>query len=294
VIERQPRRRRWAPYLAWTALAVTVALMVGGAVLWEVTNTSADGTLGENLLTGLAFLSFPAMGATIASRRPSNAIGWLLIGVGLVASLLIACMGYAVYGLVTNEQGAPGATLAAWFVAWLWFPLIATIPTFLPLLFPTGAVPSRRWRPVAWLNTSVVVIVTLPAMVEARLAEGNYNVPNPIGIAGLGDTEDQVFSIMGPIAPDRCAFHPGRRRCLRATARSRPESRGSSLQPKQLRRATNGGVVQPEVAQRGRDRGSDERSRRSSRRRDAPPPRLGVAQAREFAMIRATRGHTFN
>jgi hypothetical protein len=198
VIERHTRRR-WAPYLAWTALAVTVALMVGGAVLWEVTNTSADGTMSENLLTGLAFLSFPAMGATIASRRPSNAIGWLLLGVGLVASLLIACMGYAVYGLVYSEQGAPGATLAAWFVAWLWFPLITTIPTFLPLLFPTGAPPSRGWRPVAWLNAALVVIVSFPAMVEERLAEGNYNVPNPIGIAGLGDTEDQVFSIMGPV-----------------------------------------------------------------------------------------------
>jgi hypothetical protein len=178
---------------------VAFVLMVAGGVLWEVTETTAEGTLSENLLTGLAFLSFPAMGALIASRRPGNAIGWLLLGIGLAASLLIACMGYAVYGLVTNEQGAPGATLAAWFVAWLWFPLIAIIPTFVPLLFPTGRLPSRRWRPVAWLNAAVVAIVTLPAMVEGRLAEGDYNIPNPIGIASLGDTEDQVFSIMGPI-----------------------------------------------------------------------------------------------
>jgi hypothetical protein len=173
--------------------------MVAGGILWEITDTSADGTMSENLLTGLAFLSFPAMGALIASRRPANAIGWLLLGIGFAASLLIESMGYAVYGLVTNEQGAPGATLAAWFVAWLWFPLITVIPTWLPLLFPTGKLPSRRWRPVAWLNASVLVIVTLPAMVEGRLAEGDYDIPNPIGIASLGDTEDQVFSIMGPV-----------------------------------------------------------------------------------------------
>ena len=173
--------------------------MLGGAYLWEVTGTSADGSSLENLLTGLAFLSFPAMGALIASRRPANAIGWLLLGIGLIASLLIASMGYAVYGLTTNEQGAPGATLAAWFVAWLWFPLISTIPTFLPLLFPTGSPPSPRWRPVAWLTGALLVIVTLPAMVEGRLAEDDYDVPNPIGIASLGDTEEQLFTLVGPV-----------------------------------------------------------------------------------------------
>jgi hypothetical protein len=199
VIETNSRRRRWARLLAWTALALIVVLMVAGAYLWEVTGTSADGSTLENLLTGIAFLSFPAMGALIASRRPTNAIGWLLLGVGFIASLLIASMGYSVYGLVTSEQGAPGATLAAWFVAWLWFPLISIIPTFVPLLFPTGSLPSRRWRPVAWLNAAVLAIVSLPAMVEGRLAEGDYDVPNPIGIASLGDTEEQLFSIVGPI-----------------------------------------------------------------------------------------------
>jgi len=185
--------------MAWSMLALTVGLMVGGAYLWEVTGTSVDGSSLENLLTGLAFLSFPATGALIASRRPANAIGWLLLGIGLMAALLIASMGYAVYGLETNEQGAPGATLAAWFVAWLWFPLITMIPTFLPLLFPTGSPPSRRWRPVAWLTGALLAVVTLPAMVEGRLAEGDYDVPNPIGIASLGDTEDQLFSLVGPV-----------------------------------------------------------------------------------------------
>lgn len=100
---------------------------------------------------------------------------------------------------MTNERGAPGATLAAWFVGWLWFPLIMTIPTFLPLLFPTGSPPSPRWRPVVWLTGALMAIVALPAMVEGRLAEGDYDVPNPVGIASLGDTEDQLFTLVGPL-----------------------------------------------------------------------------------------------
>ncbi len=199
VIETSIRKRRRAGPLAWSALAVTIALMVAGLYLWEITGTTVEGSAGENLLTALAFLSFPAMGALIAARRPTNAIGWLLLGVGLVASFLVACMGYATYGLVTNEGGAPLATLAAWFVAWLWFPLITTIPTFLPLLFPTGSPPSPRWRLVAWASGVLVAGVSVPAMIEGRLAEGDYDVPNPIGIASLGDTEEQVFSVLGPL-----------------------------------------------------------------------------------------------
>jgi len=180
-------------------LALTVALMVVAEYLENVTGLGLRAPLLEDLLTMLAFLAFPAMGALIATRRPDNKIGWLLLGIGAIAGLLIASMGYAAYGLVTNEGGAPGATLAAWFEAWLWFPLIITIPTFLPLLFPTGTLPSRRWRPVAWLTAGLLAAVILPSMLEGRLVGEDYNVPNPIGITSLGDIEDSLFAVLGPV-----------------------------------------------------------------------------------------------
>lgn len=193
------RRRRWAGPLAWTALAVTVALMVLGEYLGGITGAAPDGSTLENLLTKIAFASFPAMGALIASRRPDNPIGWLLLAIGAGAGLLVASMGYAAFGLVHNEAGAPGATVAAWFEAWLWFPLILTIPTFLPLLFPTGRLPSRRWRPVAWFTAALTAGAVIPSMVEGRLVGSGYDVRNPIGIASLGDTEESLFSALGPI-----------------------------------------------------------------------------------------------
>lgn len=199
VIETSWGGRRWARPLAWSTLGLTVALMVAAEYLENLTGLGLQEPLLEDLLTTVAFMTFPAMGALIAIRRPDNSIGWLLLGIGATAGLLTACMGYAAYGLVTNEGGAPGATLAAWFEAWLWFPLITTIPTFLPLLFPTGTLPSRRWRPVAWLTLGLLAAVIFPSMVEARLVGDGYNVPNPIGIASLGDTEDSLFVVLGPI-----------------------------------------------------------------------------------------------
>jgi len=199
VIETTRRSRRWVGPVAWSIVALTAALMILAEYLERSTGLGLQAPLLEDLLTALAFLSFPAMGALIASRRPDNAIGWLLLGIGLVAGLLVACVGYAAYGLVTNESGAPGATVAAWFEAWLWFPLIITIPTFLPLLFPTGRLPSRRWRPVGWITAALLAAVILPSMLEARLVGEGYNVPNPIGISSLGDTEEPLFAVLGPV-----------------------------------------------------------------------------------------------
>ena len=197
VIETSLGGRRWAGPLAWSTLGLTVALMVAAAYLENVTGLGLQDR-SSRICSPVAFMTFPAMGALIAIRRPDNSIGWLLLGIGAIAGLLVACMGYAAYGLVTNEGGAPGATLAAWFDAWLWFPLITTIPTFLPLLFPTGTLPSRRWRPVAWLTVALLAVVILPSMVEDRLVGEGYNVPNPIGLASLGDTEDRSSQCWAP------------------------------------------------------------------------------------------------
>jgi hypothetical protein len=78
--------------------------------------------------------------------------------------------------------------LGLWFAngAWLWliFPLL-----FVILYFPTGRLPSPRWR---WLRTLGLGLVVYFVVVGALLPEVNapgepppWTVPNPIGIASL-------------------------------------------------------------------------------------------------------------
>ena len=57
---------------------------------------------------------------------------------------------------------------------------------FTLLLFPTGRLLSRRWRPVAWMAGILMAVVTTLAALRPTLTlpDGQLAVPNPIGIAG--------------------------------------------------------------------------------------------------------------
>jgi hypothetical protein len=190
---------RAASVLAWSLLALALAAMTLGWVI-EYATDSLDGSLGEQIGLSIAFMAFPVVGALIASRHPRNAIGWLFLGIGLLVAVLVVGTAYAQYGLVLHpESDVPGTTLAAWVENWAWLPLLATIPTLLLLLFPTGRPPSRHWKPVAWLAGGYISIVTLLSMLEERLS--GYQLDNPIGISGLGDVEEMglVFVPLFPL-----------------------------------------------------------------------------------------------
>jgi hypothetical protein len=54
----------------------------------------------------------------------------------------------------------------AWLTEWIWAPGFGIILVFLPLLFPDGHLPSRRWRGVGWLGgLSIGLICVLTSIV---------------------------------------------------------------------------------------------------------------------------------
>src|SRR5215212_1246181 len=73
---------------------------------------------------------------------------------------------YAVYALLTNPGSLPLGAEASWLGQWLWAPGLGLILVFLPLLFPDGHPPSRRWRWVWWLGgLSIGLISVLTSLV---------------------------------------------------------------------------------------------------------------------------------
>ena len=162
---------RVAAWLAWSLCLLCVALAVAGLILALLNGL----TLGEiflawsgppvaTLLTQI--VSFSVVGALIASHRPENSIGWLFLAAALFYGIQIPGEEYAVYALLTNPGSLPLGAELAWLTEWFWAPGFGIILVFLPLLFPDGHPPSRRWRGVGWLGgLSIGLICVLTSIV---------------------------------------------------------------------------------------------------------------------------------
>lgn len=174
---------------AWPLCALSVGFIIAGAAIQSTVGGGRDANALEETGLLIAFTAFPVLGAVIASRRERNAIGWLFIAMGLSVGLLLVGAEYARWSFVVDPGPRPGRVLAAWIEQWLWYPWFGFIALVF-LLFPDGRPPSPRWR---WLVGVVAVLtaaICLLGMVEERLEGHGYSIPNPIGIAGLGDVEE--------------------------------------------------------------------------------------------------------
>src|SRR5215211_8857998 len=159
---------RTAAWLAWSLWAVCAAL-VALALLLDFLTADVPLVPGERqlrlgpglaVLTGVLSLAYPTVGALIASRLPTNPIGWIFCGVGLLYETQRFTIAYADYALL-GGFGWPGGESVAWFSTWLGFggPVLSGV--FLMLLFPSGRLLSSRWRIVAWVAVLGAALVAL-------------------------------------------------------------------------------------------------------------------------------------
>jgi signal transduction histidine kinase len=170
---------------------VILALATVGTVLTVVNGSEGDPV--ENALFGGVFLVTAAIGVLIAVRRSENTVGWLLIG--SVGAIVVAfgVDQYARYALLTR-QDAPFGAWAAWYSGWGWVVGFGPLLTFLPLLFPDGHLPSRRWRPVGWFAFASVVALPLVVAFDPELDSG-FDVANPVA----WDAAEPVLGVLGAL-----------------------------------------------------------------------------------------------
>ncbi|HVM18655.1 MAG TPA: hypothetical protein VM307_01720 [Egibacteraceae bacterium] len=69
----------------------------------------------------LALFTFPTVGVIVARRQPRNAVGWILIGVGLAWQLSTAAEGYGAWGLQHPAHAAAARSVLGG-TSWLWSP----------------------------------------------------------------------------------------------------------------------------------------------------------------------------
>ncbi len=135
-----PARRRSAVALA-TCLAVLAALLTAvSLVLYALTHQGVLTNGGQNVIE---LLTFGTVGFVVASRRPRNPIGWLILGCLTFQLLFLDGDMYVTLARMPGYRLPTGPLV--WMLAYSWFVALGTVPIAI-LLFPDGKLPSPRWR----------------------------------------------------------------------------------------------------------------------------------------------------
>jgi hypothetical protein len=180
---------RTATWLAWALAGITLTIFVASVALFvlarsaHVPSSLGASTVGDVVLF-MSFSVFPVVGALIASKRPRNPIGWICLADGLLWALIILSEDYSAYGLAIPGSVPFPVTINALLYAWLWVPAVGLLGVYLLLLFPDGRLPSRRWRPLAWLSGAVIVLLSLVTLLTPGPLEGLGGARNPFGLEG--------------------------------------------------------------------------------------------------------------
>ena len=180
--------RRTAARLAWSLAGLTFFLMAGTVFLVWLGRSSPSRADGENslayqVIAVLGNLPAPIIGALIATRQPRNSYGWIWLVSGFALSFMQFAAAYAFHGLLIAPGTLPMVGLALSLAGAAWFLTLATGP-FVLLLFPTGHLPSPKWRIVAW--ATVGALLTGLALGWAMPGQSNFvPIENPYGAQGI-------------------------------------------------------------------------------------------------------------
>ena len=187
-----------------TARTVLVATIGGSVVVVAMGLLAWPHLDPADALLGPAGAVAPVVYATLGwliVRRASNRIGWILLGEGAGLVLVNGTSMYAVLGFA-HPGSLPSPALVGAASEWI-FTLVVMALAFGLLLFPTGALPSRRWRWVAIAAGVMTVfgfvsIILTPRDV-ALPAPGGISLiyPNPVAISAL---RGNVFGTLTGIA----------------------------------------------------------------------------------------------
>ncbi len=158
----------WARGLAGLATAQLVVAALGAALAGLDPVRLRDSFVLTNAVIAL---SCAAAGYLLASQRPRNPVGWLLLAAGCLQGATAAAAPYLLLGLDRGWPDTAVRTLAT-VATWSW---PASIGLCLPaalLLFPDGRLPGPRWRPL------------LPLVVLSGVLFVVYLGADPAGLTG--------------------------------------------------------------------------------------------------------------
>ena len=182
-------RRRWRTAAAAVLFAVAVFQFLFALGLTIAASSLVEVLLTDQVFFLVAFGSVAPVGLLLAVHRPGNPIGWLLLVASIAQMNIVVTDRYATYIAGQEASTPPELTVLFWFTNWTWNVAFFLPFTFGFLLFPTGRVPSRRWRIFAWIGGSQLALVALASILNPGPLETPPEWPddiaNPTGVEAL-------------------------------------------------------------------------------------------------------------
>jgi hypothetical protein len=163
----------------WVLWALVMALLTASVALKVVNNATRPQDLSP---FPLLVPGFATVGAIVVARHRGHLVGWLFLGLAVITALGGLAEAYAIRAHLTGRL--PAGAYLAWVNNWLGG--LGVLPLGLLLLvFPTGHLPSRRWRLVAW-----VLVVSAAYQVGKFMAEP---------VLGLWVSQTERVEITNPV-----------------------------------------------------------------------------------------------
>jgi signal transduction histidine kinase len=168
---------------AWSLALAVLAVIAGGLVLDRIAAAQHVPGSGSAWLYPFVFAAIAApaaVGALIATQRPRNPIGWILVVGALSLAVVLAASSYALVAVEAHPGSLPGGSWAA-LVSSQW-PVFFAWPLAIAFVFPDGRLPSPRWRPYAIFAACSIGLLVLMIVLAEQLESPFSDVPNPIAL----------------------------------------------------------------------------------------------------------------
>jgi hypothetical protein len=191
--------KRTATWLAWSMWALSLALTALSLLLLALNVSHPNAYVFDWWLSNSLIVVDVTVGAIVASRRPENPVGWLLCLFGLTVSIGHFASQYAIYALLVQPNSLPAGEALAWIASWT-LPISIGPQVFYLLLFPTGRLPSRRWRWLAWLTVAFISVGVILSAFSSDAYLGSLGpIRNPLGIEGFTNVYKAVLYTIAPL-----------------------------------------------------------------------------------------------